>query len=150
MQEMPLTLTWGDGDDSASWLPADAQSDGLLITKLAAAGYEPRDIPAPAHQLLELAGIEGVQVKCPGCTAEIPYVLVARQLDSGDEEWATKPCPICDYTAVVNVIPHAAVLVRRKVEILKEAMLQRPLTKGEQAKLKAAAKKYTRIMSRTK
>lgn len=97
---------------SNGWLPAGAPNGDFLV-KMAA----PRMAEEAAHYA-ELAGVAGTVVKCPGCGGTVPFRTIATLRANGDELWTSKPCPICEYSEVVTIVPKRAVELRTRIEAL--------------------------------
>lgn len=98
---------------SNGWLPSEAPSGDFLI-----AMARPRMVEEAAH-IVELANLSATVVKCPGCGGRVPFRTIAILQANGDEQWASKPCPICEYSEVVTIVPRRAVELRTRIEALR-------------------------------
>jgi hypothetical protein len=117
----PETVALGEAIEplefrDGQWLPASAPDDAKLLLGFA----EERNATGEAYRVLELGQQSSMMVRCPGCTGLVPYVLESQYQDDGDEHIMTKPCPICEYSQLVTIVPVRAVILRSRIEKLQK------------------------------
>lgn len=120
------------------FLPADAPDPGYLLDMTA------ERITGEPGQFLELAQQSAMVTECPQCGGRVPFASEAHLMPNGDEQWWTKPCPICGYTASITIVPKRAVTLRGRIE----RMRAKGIDSRTVVRYNRLTKMYRRIMAR--
>lgn len=135
-EELPNALALRGGE----WLPADSDPETARYVKELASDRMGEE----ATRTMELARLAGMTVTCPQCGGKILYQLrAAIDKQSGDEYQSTEPCPICEYSEVVTIIPKRALELRRRIEALKGHV-----TEANVKRYNSLLRQYRRAMAR--
>lgn len=120
------------------WLPAGSPDASLLMSFT-----EQRTAPE-ATRTLELGQQAGTRVICPGCGGTILFQLETQVQHDGSEHWVSKPCPICEYSKLVTIVPTRAVVLRKRIEAMQKVGIRADTTNRYNRLLK----QYRRVMAR--
>lgn len=118
------------------FLPS-AAPDPALVERMT----DPR-ITGEAWRTMELAGLSNNLTRCKRCDAVIPFTLEARVQSNGDEHWYAKPCPICEYSEVVTIVPKRAVQLRSRIDAIRAV----GIGPRNQKRFNTLVKMYRRVM----